>query len=382
MSKKLAADFTLYSKVYDYGQRINKIEIDLPYSVNSDDLSLNTFKVTTENKLDHFEINNGERIIKNIYIKGNKDTSNKLILQLDASLNAAYSSTLFFDEENFTNRPLNVNYHITQVKEIGNNESVKKFQQVSLEDEEVDLFTEGKLSSKLHYRDYQPKDQSQNHPLIIWLHGAGEGGEDNEVHITANRGAIAFIDDQVQEIFDDPYILAPQTASFWIPEFTLEDGSLHGENQTDDLIQLIEEYIDAHPKIDADRVYIGGASMGGYQVWETIFQRSDLFAAAFPIATAYKVPEEKLDKIKNMPIWITHAEEDEVVPFENSQAAFKALSEKGGKVIFTQYKDIKIGNEPFSPHASWIYVLNNLPTNEKGTTIFQWLSTQNRSKNN
>ena len=69
MKGNLTADFTLYSKVYDYGQRIHRIEIVLPYKVDSMDLSLDTFRVTTENKLDHFEIENGERIIKNIYIK-------------------------------------------------------------------------------------------------------------------------------------------------------------------------------------------------------------------------------------------------------------------------------------------------------------------------
>lgn len=354
MREKLTAAFTLYSKVYDYGQRINKIKIDLPYSVHSEDLSLDTFQVTTENELEYFEIDNGERMIKNIYVKGPKDTGSKIILQLDASLNAPYSSTMFFDEEHFTNRPLNVNYQITQVKKIGNHNRVKIFEQVSIEDEEVDLFTEGKFSSKLHYRDYQPKDQSQKHPLIIWLHGAGEGGEDNEVHITANRGATAFIDDQVQKIFDDPYILAPQTSSFWIPESTLTNGSLHGEKQTGELIQLIEEYIETHSSIDEDRVYIGGASMGGYQVWEIIIERPDLFAAAFPIATAYKVLANQMDRIKNVPIWIIHAEEDEVVPFENSKFAFETLKAKGGNPIFTQYKDDSKHYSNLSIYNVWV----------------------------
>lgn len=75
-----------------------------------------------------------------------------------------------------------------------------------------------------------------------------------------------------------------------------------------------------------------------------------------------------------------HAEEDEVVPFENSKIAFETLKAKGGHPIYTQYKDVQIGNEPFSPHASWVYVLNNLSVNDEGTRIFQWLSAQKKTK--
>ena len=76
---------------------------------------------------------------------------------------------------------------------------------------EVDLFTSGESEEGIHYRDYKPEDDGEKHPLIIWLHGAGEGGDSNVTQINGNRGATAFISKEAQEAFDNPYVLAPQS---------------------------------------------------------------------------------------------------------------------------------------------------------------------------
>ncbi len=65
---------------------------------------------------------------------------------------------------------------------------------------------------------YQPKASFQLHPLIICLHGAGEGGN-NQSNILADKMAVTFVNQLHQDMLDYPYILAPQCPSFWVDKF-------------------------------------------------------------------------------------------------------------------------------------------------------------------
>ena len=243
---------------------------------------------------------------------------------------------------------------------------------------ELDLFGYGESSSGLKYRDFEPSKGDAKHPLIIWLHGAGETGTDNVSHIAHNRGAVAFIQEDVQELFDFPYVLAPQASEHWMEEFHCCGGVMYGKNQTDHVVTLIREYMDAHENIDVDRVYIGGCSMGGYQTWETLFAAPELFAAAFPMCAAYDVPKDKLPLVKDIPIWMAHCSQDTVVPVQYSRNAYANLKELSDCVYYSEFADTSYNGKMYTSHAVWVPVLRNVPENEEGVHLFEWLASQRK----
>ena len=109
---------------------------------------------------------------------------------------------------------------------------------------------------------YQLKASSLLHPLIICLHGAGEGGN-NQSNILADKMAVTFASQSHQEMLDYPYVLAPQCPSFWVDKFPLNGRYYYGERDyTADLLALIQDTLMKHQNIDPKRIYIVGGSMG------------------------------------------------------------------------------------------------------------------------
>lgn len=381
------AQYDLYATVYDYGPRVDKIVLELPEEVKADSVETDSFHIQSANKSQiDLEVTNGDRVVTNAYVTDNEngeetDSGKYITIELETNLNTQFAEVLQWDEESFSNYPMDMNYNVEQIipfesvdgEEISYTYTMDEFIQ-----NEVDLFTSGESEEGIHYRDYKPEDDGEKHPLIIWLHGAGEGGDSNVTQINGNRGATAFISKEAQEAFDNPYVLAPQSPDYWMPELVLGETVLKGTDNTDKVVALIKEYIAANENIDTSRVYIGGCSMGGYQTWETLFAAPELFATAFPICAAYEVPQDRLDTVKDTPIWIIHAENDDTIPVQYSRDAYNYLKDNGGNVHYTEYPNVQIDGQDFSTHASWIYPLNNDPKLEDGTTFFEWMSSQKK----
>lgn len=248
----------------------------------------------------------------------------------------------------------------------------------SLKIKDVDKFTAGEMYG-LKYRDFKPQKDGNKYPLIIWLHGAGEGGDSNITQILGNRGGVAFVEEDAQKIFDTPYVLAPQTPTFWMKSFFVGKRELVGEKDyTPDLVNLIKTYIRENPEIDKNRIYIGGCSMGGYQTFKTLVYAPDLFAAAFITCPAYMPSTEELNTVKDTPIWLVHASDDTTVPVSNSRESFKYLKSIGADVVYTEYKDVVIDGNKYDPHGSYFYTLHNSPINDNGINIFQWIASKKR----
>ena len=267
--------------------------------------------------------------------------------------------TVYWDEENFINIPMTLDYTIPGMTM--NKRICRKG---------VDDFQKGE-KHHLQYRLYIPTCTCQQHPLIIWLHGAGEGGHSNETQITGNRGGVAFL--KYQDLFGGAYILAPQCPDYWMDSLTLGNLSLKGKDYTPQLVALIEDIIHEHQDIDTSRIYIGGCSMGGYQTWKTILYKPELFSAAFPICSAYKPTREDVKKVQHMPIWLTHARQDDIVPVTNSQTAYRYLKELNSPVTYSEYEDVVYQGVRYFPHGVWVYVLNNDPVCN-GEHIMNWLA--------
>ncbi len=205
-------------------------------------------------------------------------------------------------------------------------------------------FTE--RNKKLLYRFSYPDnyDSTKKYPLILFLHGAGERGNDNEKQLT-------YIDKYFEnEYFRRAYpafILVPQCpkdkrwveVSWSLPAHTIPEKISEPLGLTMDLLFKL---IDSLP-IDTNRIYITGLSMGGFGVWDAIARYPNLFAAAVPICGGADLNTAK--KIKDIPIWVFHGSEDKVVTVERSRKMVAELKKYGSNVKYTEF--------PKTGHLSW-----------------------------
>lgn len=183
-------------------------------------------------------------------------------------------------------------------------------------------------------------------PLLMFLHGAGERGDD--VEIVKRNGPPRLIA-KGQEL---PFIVvSPQcsTREYW-------------PQKVDELSALLDHIIDTY-YVDARRVYLTGISMGGYGTWHLAAAEPERFAALVPICGGFGQAVHHVCALKDIPIWVFHGARDDVVPVTESERLVKALVECGGNVRFTIY--------PEAGHDSWTQTYND-------PTVFEWLLKQSR----
>jgi predicted peptidase len=199
----------------------------------------------------------------------------------------------------------------------------------------------------LPYRLLKPvnPEVKQKFPLVIFLHGAGERGRDNEAHIQHIREL--FLDERNRGKYPC-YVLAPQCPKkeSWSSYRRQEAGATISEKPTRPMqmvTDLIEKVMKEYP-IDPSRIYVTGLSMGGYGTWDLLARYPNKFAAAIPICGGGDAKTAAV--FKHVPIWAFHGALDEVVPPQESRKMIKALQEAGGIPGYTEYPDIE--------HDSWV----------------------------
>lgn len=362
--------FDVAGEVFDYGPQTTKVILKFEKSLDIKSIGKESFKVISQDSQ--------ERKVMGIDFIDNKT----LVLNLEHGQKVEGAGLLFWDDKAFSNIEIPIQYYVTQTNDLKleNGKVIKVGQETykmeNLKVKGVDKFTFGEKYG-LKYRDFKPEKDNKKHPLIIWLHGAGEGGVSNVTQILGNRGGVAFVEEESQNIFDKPFVLAPQTPTFWMQSFMVGDRELIGKKDyTPDLVKLIKNYIQENPEIDSSRVYIGGCSMGGYQTFKTLVYAPDIFAGAFITCPAYEPSEKELDIVKNIPIWLVHASDDTTVPVTNSRNSYNYLKNKGADVVYTEYKDVVRDGNKYDPHGSYFYTLHNDPKTKEGIHIFQWLSSK------
>jgi predicted peptidase len=219
--------------------------------------------------------------------------------------------------------------------------SVSSFSQASLFSYEKYVNANGET---LNYRqlisDYDPVSK---YPLVIFLHGAGERGDDNEAQL--KWGVKNFASDQNMKMHPS-IVIAPQCPENmdW-SNFSEEDMSLLSSptKPMKLLRELINQSIQELP-VDTNRIYITGLSMGGYGTFDAISRYPNLFAAAVPVCGGGDV--SKASSISHIPIWIFHGALDGIVNPVLAQYMVEALTKAGAHPGFTQY--------PEAGHFSWI----------------------------
>ena len=254
----------------------------------------------------------------------------------------------------------------------------------------------------LTYAAYEPKDLKNDNvknALIIWLHGAGEGGTDTDITLLGNK-VTALAQDGVQQYFDGngAYVLAPQSPTMWMDSGEGEYTETGSSKYLTALKALIDAYVAGNNDIDTNRIIIGGCSNGGYMTMNMIMTYPEYFAAAYPICEAYAdewITDEMLGKIVNIPIWFTHSKSDQTVNVDNyTTATYNRLIAAGAKnVHFSLFENVSdtSGNyagHVYDGHYSWIYTLNNeckldfdgspVKLGDKEVTIWEWLAAQSK----
>ena len=181
-------------------------------------------------------------------------------------------------------------------------------------------------------------DRDQKWPLILFLHGMGERGDDLE--LVKIHGIRKIVERQP----DFPFVaLSPQCPDetrWWDHHLTLKG--------------LLDEIV-ANYAVDAARVYLTGLSMGGYGTWSMAMTYPELFAAIAPICGG-GLPEF-ISELKDVPVWAFHGAEDDAVKLEAGQRMVDALRACGGNVRFTVY--------PGVGHDSWTQTYDN-------PELYQW----------
>ncbi len=270
--------------------------------------------------------------------------------------------------------------------------------------DQFDLTGKYTFSDKLtmSYATFTPKVKKDKAPLIVWLHGGGEGGTDPTVPLLGNKAA-NYASEGIQAIFEGAYVLSPQCPGAWMHNAQGvgtqgKDNDIYNEG----LMALIKDYVKANPGIDPSRIYVGGCSNGGYMALKLIFLHPDYFAAGYISALAYKseyIPESDIQKIKNVPIWFVHSKDDRTtIPDITVVPVFDRLRKAGAKnVHFTYYDRVNditnlYGGKGFeyNGHWSWVYLHENLPRtdldgslvriNGKPVTIMEWMAAQKKGK--
>jgi len=223
-------------------------------------------------------------------------------------------------------------------------------QDLSLYEKEAFINSNG---DTLPYRILLPYNyqKEQQYPLILFLHGAGERGSDNEKQLL--NGADLFLENR------DNYpaiVVFPQCPEdkYWI-DLSIRN-ELRGEGDPDfsqsihspsEVLSVVNELVDdimSTKSVNQRQVYIIGLSMGGFGTFETLGRWPDKYAAAVAICGGGNL-ELARNYADNTSLWITHGSEDDVVPPILSRRIFAKLQAVGADVKYTEFE--------YANHNAW-----------------------------
>ncbi|MCE9527738.1 MAG: prolyl oligopeptidase family serine peptidase [Planctomycetales bacterium] len=199
---------------------------------------------------------------------------------------------------------------------------------------------------KLNYRLLRPEgyDSKKEYPLVLFLHGAGERGNDNKIQLV--HGMNEFAADEIMEKYP-AFVLAPQCpeGKQWVDVPWSADSHVMPKEPAEPLRQSLDliAALGKEFSIDKSRIYVTGLSMGGFGAWDAIQRRPELFAAAVPVCGGGDAA--LAEKIKDVPVWAFHGAEDGAVKPKRSRDMIAALKKAGGSPKYTEYE--KVG------HNSW-----------------------------
>ncbi|MBR4064398.1 MAG: prolyl oligopeptidase family serine peptidase [Tidjanibacter sp.] len=287
---------------------------------------------------------------------------------------------------------------------------------------EADYFNKGTFTGKytgqpgdvtLTYAAYEPwslKGDGVANPLVIWLHGGGEGGLDVSITLLGNE-VVGLIRPEIQSHFTTEggaggaYVLSIQCPTMWMGT---SKGFGHGEYPSlyaDVLKSCIDEYVAEHPDVDPNRIYLGGCSNGGYMTMHMLIRNPRYFTAAYPTCQAYldaNISDNDIKLLAEENIWFVQSYDDTTVdPKTHCIPTFQRLVKAGAKNVWMSMFENVVGmdtpGQRIMGHFSWCYVFNDAvtmsqeqsegdvkPNNNGGGTVapqghanlFEWMNAQ------
>lgn len=195
------------------------------------------------------------------------------------------------------------------------------------------------IVAELDYLIYLPGqyEQQESWPLLLFLHGAGERGDDLELVKVHGPPKLIAAGRDFPMIVVSPQCPARQR---WQPVT---------------LSALVDEIVEQY-HVDEDRIYVTGLSMGGFGTWALASYSPDRFAAIAPICGGGETFWGR--DLKELPVWAFHGDQDEAVPVERSVQMIEALKRAGAEPRLTIY--------PGVGHDSWTQTYEN-------PELYDWL---------
>ncbi len=224
----------------------------------------------------------------------------------------------------------------------------------------------------IEYRYYSPvgENDTTKYPLVIWLHGMGDGEYEGK-QIERNNMAL-WASAEYQSRFKESegaFIMAPRS---------VEEQELYW---TDNLIYPLRAAIDGFiaenkDNIDISRIYVGGYSMGGKMTLKMAVAYPDFFAAAFPICPAWAPDTEATTLLKDMPVWLTSGKMDPLVSYPClAQPTWRNIVSQSSIPASCRFSSLAVtayanGLPTSSAHHSWFAVNNDMFSNRNGDYPF------------
>lgn len=215
------------------------------------------------------------------------------------------------------------------------------------------------------YRMLSPSviESGKEYPLVLFLHGSGERGDDNEKQLL--HGGAVFSNPANSDKYP-AFVVFPQCKErAWTdrmaPRAFMPGAPVPPESKSEELVMgLVEELMSDYP-IDRNRIYIVGISMGGIATYDLVCRYPEIFTAAVPICGA--VNPERLSTAKDVKFMIFHGEEDEEIPSICSREAYKALNSVGTAVDYIEFSGVG--------HECWTSAFNY-------PSLLSWLFSQTK----
>lgn len=207
-------------------------------------------------------------------------------------------------------------------------------------------------------------DTMRKYPLVVFLHGSGERGNDNEAQL--KWGVMNFATDAMMAAHP-AIVIAPQCPAnmqWWSAQENRSKRDLKTNAAPSKPMELTLALIHQLVKtmrIDTNRIYITGVSMGGYGSFDAMLREPNLFAAAVPVCGAGDTSKAK--NIAHIPMWLFHGAEDPAVDAMYSSDMVMALQKAGAHPGFTLY--------PATGHFAWLAAYSD-------QLMYEWLFSQHK----
>ena len=182
-------------------------------------------------------------------------------------------------------------------------------------------------------------DSAKKYPVVLFLHGAGERGDDNYDQLAIGIGTAL---SDPESPLHDSFIIAPQVPleKLWVnTPWDVGNYTVDDREETPYLagaVQIVRDTIASYP-VDTTKVFVMGISMGGYGSWDTLARHADLFVGGFICCGGADLTKAHIFKEKT--IFTYHGTADDIVPCFGTQNVVRAIKEAGGeKITYREYE--------------------------------------------